>query len=290
MGDEEARRTFPDPAQRAGFCSNQWSRRLRNSLPYTALAGTSAPAWQKLVEQPAEFAVLLNRWAAETDRHSDFKFRAKAGDKRSRVGEISIYGPIGADFFGDGLTAKRFERDLRALGTVDLLEVHIDSPGGQVTDARTIYTLLTQHGAPVNVRIDGVAASAASFIAMAGDNIAIAEGGFMMIHEARGVAFGTAEQIEKGAQVVRAVNESITDTYVARTGSPRKKIADMMAEETWMSGADAVKAGFASEILPNKTRPVSARVTAYAEAFGNLPSALLPKRQRAREMISSRSL
>ena len=113
-----------------------------------------------------------------------------------------MYGPIGEDFFGEGISAKNFASQLKELGAVRTIDLHIDSPGGSVTDARTIYTLLVEHKATINVKIDGFAASAASFIAMAGDEVAIAEGGFFMIHEARGITRGTANEMSLNARIV----------------------------------------------------------------------------------------
>lgn len=147
-----------------------------------------------------------------------------------------------------------------------------------MTDARTIYTLLTEHKATVNVKIDAIAASAASYIAMAGDNIAIAEGGFFMIHEARGVARGTAEDMRRSAELLDTIDNTIADTYVARTGIKKEDIEAWMQAETWFTGAEAVDKGFATELMENK------RIAAVAqpEVFKRLPKQLRPNRTRAR--------
>lgn len=190
-----------------------------------------------------------------------------------------MYGVIGEDFFfGGGITGKSFAKELRGLGNVRSIDLRIDSPGGNVFDARTIYTLLTEHPADVNVYIDGLAASAASFIAMAGDTINIAEGGFVMIHEASGSTRGTASDHEKNALLLRAVSETIAQTYVARTGQSKAKVLDWMAEETWFVGEDAVKYKFADKVVENKT----VTACAYPGEFKNLPAALRPTAVRAR--------
>jgi ATP-dependent Clp protease protease subunit len=243
---------------------------------YTSITDGS-PAWVAL-DKPAAFEHISTKWKNFTRTHSRYTFKNK-GD----VGDITLYGPIGMDFFGDGITSGTFKRDLAALGAVDSIDVRIDSPGGNVSDARAIYNLLVDHKATVNVKIDGTAASAASFIAMAGDNIQIAEGGLFMIHDVRGVARGTASDMRKAAEIIDALTATIADTYQARTGISLKRITDMMTAETWLTGPDAVKLGFADSVIPNKRKSSAASnlVSAYAEAYRNPPSNLQPRRARA---------
>jgi ATP-dependent protease ClpP protease subunit len=255
----------------------RWSRKRETAL-WTGLGGERAAAWRQMDENPVAWLGQLEAWAEHTKRTARYEFQAKTGG----TGEIYIYGPIGQDFFGDGITGDRFRKELKALGRVKTIDLHVDSPGGAVTDARTIYTLLTQHEAEVRVHIDGYAASAASVVAMAGDDIAIAEGGFLMIHEARGVARGTAADMEKAAQILRAITDTISDTYVVRSGQSKKQIDAWMAAETWFKGQAAVDAGLATRILENKT----AKASAYAAAFGAMPRDLLPRRARARRLIA----
>ena len=215
-----------------------------------------------------------------------FDFVNKAGG----AAEIYIYGPIGEDFFGEGISAKNFAKELKALGKVSSIDLHIDSPGGSVTDARAIYTQLVEHRAEINVRIDGYAASAASFIAMAGDEIAIAEGGFMMIHEARGVVRGTAGDLRKAATLLDSINATIADTYVARSKQTKKKVLGWMADETWFDGRDAVASGFADRILENKklTACVSYPDDVLAQAnFRKVPANLRPRAVRRRQVVEA---
>ncbi len=276
MADPEANRTFKDPAQRRVFCQSQWEE--SHKAVWTGLGGRNAPAWLQMDENPLAWLAQCVAWAEHTDKTARYDFQAKAGG----VGEIYMYGPIGQDFFGDGITGARFQKELKALGSVKTIDLHIDSPGGAVTDARTIYTLLTQHAAEVRVFVDGYAASAASVVAMAGDDIAVAEGGFIMIHEARGVARGTAADMEQAAQTLRAITDTISDTYVVRTAKSKKQIDSWMAAETWFKGREAVEAGFADRILENKT----AKACVYAAAFGAMPRDLLPRRARARRLLA----
>lgn len=197
-----------------------------------------------------------------------------------------MYGEIGNDFWGEGISADRFQKELKALGNVRTIDLHIDSGGGSVLDARAIYTLLTQHKATINVKIDGLAASAASFIAMAGDSIAIAEGGFLMIHNARGVARGTADDMRKAAAVVDQVDGTIVDTYVARTKKSRSQIRDWMKAETWFTGSDAVNEGFADEVMENKQITNCIHPRELLDSFGKLPLALRPNQLKARQIAA----
>jgi ATP-dependent Clp protease protease subunit len=111
---------------------------------------------------------------------SGYRMVARGTDRA----EIYLYGTVGADWFGEGVTAKQFAADLKGLGKVKTIDLRINSDGGSVFEGKTIYSLLAEHPAKVITRIDGLAASIASLIAMAGDEIHIAEGGFVMIHNA----------------------------------------------------------------------------------------------------------
>jgi ATP-dependent Clp protease, protease subunit len=173
----------------------------------------------------------------------------KADDKA----EIFIYEQIGEDWWtGGGVTAKKFADDLKALGDVKSLDIRINSPGGDVWEANAIYTLLNQHKATKNVFIDGLAASAASYISMAGDTIAIAEHGQFMIHNAWGLAIGNANELRAMAGLLDGIDTSIRLIYQKRTGQSDQKLKDWMDAETWFSGKEAVDNGFATELMKAK--------------------------------------
>lgn len=195
--------------------------------------------------------------------------------------EIYLYGVIGADWMGDGITAKQFASDLKAMGPVKNIAVRINSEGGSVFDGKAMYSLLNEHPAKVTVHIDGLAASAASFIAMAGDEINVAEGGFVMIHNAYMMAVGDAREMRRSADMLDVVNNTIVDTYVARTKGDRKAIQKMMDDETWLTGAEAVKHGFADKMVENLK--VAASVS-HPDRFKNLPKAL--KNSRAASALA----
>jgi ATP-dependent Clp protease, protease subunit len=205
-------------------------------------------------------------------------------NKGNDRGEIWLYGTIGTDWFGDGVSAKQFADDLKKLGKVQVIDLRINSDGGVVTDARAMYNLLVEHPATVISHIDGIAASAASFLAMAGNEIEIAEGGFIMVHNARGITIGEAVDHERMATVLRQVNQTIVDTYVARTKQEEKKVKKWMDDETWFTGKEAVTNGFADRMTENLQ--VAASLT-HPERFKRLPSALLPKRAAALAKIAA---
>lgn len=207
--------------------------------------------------------------------------------KKEKRGEIVMYGTIGMDWFGDGITAKSFEKELKALGEVDVIDLRISSEGGSVHDARAIYNLLNQHKARVDVHIDSLAASAASFIAMAGDSITIAESGFFMIHNARMFAGGTAEDFEAAAKFLKTVNRTIADTYIARTGNSADKIKKWMDAETWFTGQEALDAGFATAIVKNKTgEEARAEITVDPVfEYRNVPAAFRANRAKAMALL-----
>jgi len=198
----------------------------------------------------------------------------KAADRA----EIYLYGVIGGDWFGDGVTAKQFADDLKALGSVKTIDLRINSEGGSVFDGKAMYSLLVEHKAKVITHIDGLAASAASFIAMAGDEIEIAEGGFVMIHNAWLFAMGDARELRRTADLLDTVNKTILDVYVGRTKGDAAAIARMMDAETWMTSAEAVANGFADRMVDNLKVAASVK---HPERFSKLPAALRANTIRA---------
>lgn len=173
----------------------------------------------------------------------------KAADTQSE-NVISIYEEIGYDYWTDGgVTAQRIAAALRYIGDDQDVIVNINSPGGDVFEGLAIYNLLRNHGGKVTVRILGVAASAASVIAMAGDDIQIARAGFIMIHNCWSMAVGNQHDMRDAADYLAVFDDSAADIYTARTGQDKAKIIAMLDEETWMSGSQAIELGFADEYL-----------------------------------------
>lgn len=216
----------------------------------------------------------------DTPKASGYRVIARG----SESAEVYIYGVIGGDWFGEGITAKQVADDLKALGKVKTIDVRINSEGGNVFDGKAIYSLLVENKATINVKIDGLAASAASFIAMAGNKIEIAEGAFVMIHDAYGVSFGRAEDMRKYADLLDTVNVTIREVYSARTKQSDKTINQWMKDETWFTAKEAVDKGFADSMTENLKVAAS---LAHPDRFKNLPSALLPRRAAAAAQLAA---
>ena len=150
-------------------------------------------------------------------------------------------------WFDDDITPRKFKDELNS-GDGDIA-VWLNSPGGDVFAASQIYTMLKEYKGKVTVKIDGLAASAASVIAMAGDEIVMSPVAMMMIHNPATVIFGEAADLQSGIKMLSEVKDSIVNAYEARTGLPRAKISNMMDAETWFSAQKAVELGFADQIL-----------------------------------------
>jgi ATP-dependent protease ClpP protease subunit len=162
--------------------------------------------------------------------------------------EVLIYDPIGADWLGNGVTAKGFRDDLAAMGDVEDITVRINSPGGEVFDGLSIYNTLKEHPAKVTVHVDGLAASIASVIAMAGDRIVMGEGAMFMVHSPWTVAMGNADNMRATADMLDKVEVGLVDAYVSRTGKTRDVVEAWMSGETWFTTREAIAAGLATEM------------------------------------------
>lgn len=169
---------------------------------------------------------------------------------RGSRGEVWLYDVIGASFWGDGITAKSFQQELAALGKVSTLNVHINSPGGDVFDGFAIYNQLRQHPASVEVDVDGVAASIASIIAMAADpgKLRMAKNALMMIHNPQGGAYGDETELERVIALLRSVKGNLAETYVDRTGNKRATVDAWMSDETWFTAETAHLHGFVDSV------------------------------------------
>lgn len=163
--------------------------------------------------------------------------------KAAQPAEISIFDEIG--FWG--VTAKSFIDELRLIKAASI-NLSINSPGGSVFDALAIFNALRQHPAEINVTIMGVAASAASLVAMAGDRIVMPENTFMMVHNPIGAANGNSDDMRDLADILDKIGQSLVATYVARTGQSEDSIRALLDAETWMSAAEAEFLGFCDEV------------------------------------------
>lgn len=200
-----------------------------------------------------------------------FSIKAKA-DTEKHDAEILLYDEIG----GWGVRAKDFIQALKDAGTKRPL-VRINSPGGDVFDGLAIYNFL--RGLNATVQIDGLAASMASVIALAGKEVRIAENGFFMVHNPWGVAAGDAADLRDYADMLDKVQSTLESTYAQRTGKPLDTIREWMSKDTWFNAQEAVDAGLASAISDGVAFSASVR------GFSNVPAALtLPKNQPTKDM------
>jgi ATP-dependent Clp protease, protease subunit len=202
--------------------------------------------------------------------------------------EILIYDMIGTDGWGDGLSPKAFRLQLDAVkAKSDKLNLRINSPGGYIHDGFAIYNALKSSGLEITAYIDGLAASAASFIAMAAAEIYMPKAAEMMIHNAWGMAFGDAGELRKAADHLDSLNETIAGIYVDRTGMEKKEILEMMAVETWMDADQAVTLGFATEIAED----MKAAACAFElDIFDKLPSGFVRYQNALKKRASEQAL
>lgn len=170
--------------------------------------------------------------------------RNAAGDSAT----IRIYGDIGDSWWGDSVTAKDFVDELDAAGPVGSIHVHLNSPGGDAFDGITIMNALRDHPANVTVHVDGLAASAASIIAMAGDDVVMGRGSQLMIHDASTIAYGNAGDLQKVADQLNHLSDGLAEVYAEKAGGTAAEWRDAMREETWYSDKEAVAAGLADRI------------------------------------------
>ncbi|WP_066675419.1 head maturation protease, ClpP-related [Clostridium septicum] len=158
-------------------------------------------------------------------------------------------------WFDDDITPKQFKSELT--NSEGDIVVWLNSPGGDVFAASQIYNMLKEYNGKVTVKIDGIAASAASVIAMAGSEILMSPVAMMMIHNPATVIFGEASDLQSGIEMLSEVKESIINAYEQKTSLPRNKISKMMDAETWFSAQKAVELGFADKVLYEDSEEVT---------------------------------
>lgn len=184
-----------------------------------------------------------------------------AGDRRARLLVFDVIG-------GWDLDARQFVETVHRLD-VDGIDLHINSPGGFVYDAVAMFEALRTHSAPVDVHIDGLAASAASYLAMVGDTVEIAKAGRMMIHDAAVIAYGNAAELRASADLLDMTSDNIAQAYADRAGGKATDWRTAMIAETWYTSAQAVDAGLADQVAgavesgsTNRSRLIKARAHA----------------------------
>lgn len=162
---------------------------------------------------------------------------------------ITMFDMIGEDFWtGGGVTAKKVAAQLRAIGDKPV-EIQVNSPGGDMFEGIAIYNVLREHPQDITIKVMGMAASAASIIAMAGDRIEIGAASFIMIHNCWVMAVGNRHDMSETAEWLAPFDQAMVDLYAARSGRKADEIAKWMDAETYMSGSQAIERGFADALL-----------------------------------------
>lgn len=195
------------------------------------------------------------------NKHKNRKFwRFQAAASDSGVGELFLYGEIANyTWWGDEVTPLEFKNDLDALGDIRELRVYINSPGGDVFASHAIHSMLKRHKSHVVVYVDGLAASGASIVAMAGDEIIMPANAMMMIHNAWTIGIGDSNEFRKLADELDKINESLIAAYAGRTGLDEDTLASMLDAETWLTAEEAVELGFADTLEESKQVAASLR-------------------------------
>ena len=187
--------------------------------------------------------------------------------------ELLVYEDIGEDWWsGGGVTAKSVKAEIDAAGPYTKISVRINSPGGDAFEGVAIYNLLRAQGKPVAVFVDGIAASAASIVAMAGDTRVMGQGAMLMIHNAWSMCVGYAEDMRKMGDTLDKVSASVAETYIARAGLTAEKAKELMDAESWLNAAAALELGLATGITADEDEEAA---MALARSFKSL------KRMRA---------
>lgn len=214
------------------------------------------------------------------------KFWNFVANQEDNTAELLLYGEISEySWYGDEITPEVFNNDLKAIGAVDEIIVRINSGGGDVFAAVAIYTRLKEHKAKITVKIDGWCASAATIIAMAGDTIEISVGGIFMIHDPlvglRG--YYNASELNKMSNELETIKQSIVNCYMTVTEMSEEEIKNLMAEEKWFTGEEAVEAGFCTAVMfcevkttiENMEKIIVNSVEISLEGFQTVPKELL---------------
>lgn len=180
-------------------------------------------------------------------KHAKIKPGFRAAVRADGVLEMLVYEDIGMDWWdGGGVTAKTVKQQIDNAGIYSSILIRINSPGGDAFEGVAIHNLLKSTGKPLNVVVDGIAASAASIIAMCGTTIEMGHSAMMMIHNAWTFCMGNAADMTKMAETLGKIDGAIAQTYVDRTGKSMDDVRALMDAETWMSADECVEGGFAT--------------------------------------------
>lgn len=203
----------------------------------------------------------LNKLLADNRGRGLFKAEANGNEAT-----LYLYDVIVSDDYYGGVGAQNFVKELNNI-KADTIHLRINSPGGDVFAARAMEQAIREHSSKIVAHIDGYAASAASYLALAADEVVIAKGGFFMIHKAWTVAFGNADDLLNTAALLDKIDTSLVQTYAQETGQDTEQIGAWMAAETWFDADESVSLGFADSIAESAPKNTSHwNLSAYAAA------------------------
>ena len=194
---------------------------------------------------------------------------------KNEEAEIDVYGDIGdVGFFGESVSARDFRKEVKALGKLRKLTVHINSMGGSMWDGISMHNTLKQTGYKVVTWVDGMAASAASIVAMGGSEVVMADGAELMIHNPWTIAMGDAAEFRKYADHLDKAKSELVSIYAKKSGQSEEHISDLMDAESFFNADEAVEIGLA-DLVQGDVLPIaaSANQSLYEQRYKNLPVA-----------------
>lgn len=202
--------------------------------------------------------------------------------------EIFIYDVIGSSFWFGGVSAEDVGKELSDHDGEDII-IRINSPGGDVFEGMAIYNALQKHSGKVTVHVDGLAASAASLIAMGGDEVMMGAGTFIMIHQASTCVCGNADEMERRAGTLRKIDSQLIGIYQEKTGIDTETLTQMLKDETWLTADEAVEKGFADVKLKREDKETTNQAMAGAQIlsfYRNVPDAVTVSCKRVKNSKS----
>lgn len=216
--------------------------------------------------------------------HEPFWKFINADQSQSGQTELELNGVISEfSWMGDEITPQLFKDELYRVGNGGPILMKINSPGGDVIAASRMRAIMTDYPGAITTRVEGVAASAAVIVAIAGKQVQMTDASYMMIHDPAVVVFLAALNIDTLGKLrddLKTIKDGIVPAYAAKTGMAEDKIARMMSNETWMSARQALDYGFADEIISGGQQPAKSQLTNLAyvnvlQSYGNVPPGLL---------------
>jgi ATP-dependent protease ClpP protease subunit len=216
--------------------------------------------------------------------HDPFWTFRNAAQTESKETEIEFYGPISEySWFGDEISSKLFKEQLYANGKEQPITVRLNSPGGDLIAASVISAMIRDYPARVTVKIDGLAASAAVMVALAGDVVRIQASAYMMVHNPMVGLLGyfNVDELKAMIDELKVIKNGIVEGYMAKTKMDAERLSKLMNDETWMTASEAVAHGFADEVISvsNKATSMVNYANVLTSRYVNVPLALCPSTQ-----------